>query len=150
MVLNCEASQRLLGRKLAVQLYWKLREHSSPAPPTRTQGSPETPVVGASLSSYGLGALPPPGRRRSWGSSKHESFPLARRGLSAPHNRSGNEAKRSSAELRSLVRILLRRLTKTRLLESWMELLTPPAIYSIFKPKPLSLVMFCLTTPTLL
>lgn len=40
-----------IARKLAVQLYWKLREHSSPAPPTRTQGSPETPVVGASLSS---------------------------------------------------------------------------------------------------
>ena len=52
-------------------------------------------------------------------------------GLSAQHNRSGNEAKRSTVELRSLVRILLRPLTKTRLLESWMELLTPPAIYSI-------------------
>ena len=38
-----------MARKLAVRLYWKL--YSSPAPSTRTQGSPETPVVGASLSS---------------------------------------------------------------------------------------------------
>ena len=40
-----------IARKLAVRRYWKLREYSSPAPSTRTQGSPETPVVGASLSS---------------------------------------------------------------------------------------------------
>src|SRR5437016_129780 len=47
------------------------------------------------------------------------------------HNRNRNEAKRSSVELRSLAGFFLRRLTKTRLLESWMELLTPPPIYSI-------------------
>ena len=40
-----------IARKLAVRRYWKLREYSSPAPSTRTQGSPETSVVGASLSS---------------------------------------------------------------------------------------------------
>ena len=40
-----------IARKLAVRLYWKLREYSSPVPSTRTQGSPETSVVGASLSS---------------------------------------------------------------------------------------------------
>ena len=40
-----------IARKLAVRLYWKLRQYSSPAPSTRTQGSPETSVVGASLSS---------------------------------------------------------------------------------------------------
>jgi hypothetical protein len=40
-----------IARKLAVRLYWQLRKRLSPAPPTRMQGSPETPVVGASLSS---------------------------------------------------------------------------------------------------
>ena len=40
-----------IARKLAVRLYWKLRKLSSPAPPARMQGSPEHPVVGASLSS---------------------------------------------------------------------------------------------------
>jgi len=40
-----------IARKLAVRRYWKLREYSSPAPSTRTQDSPETFVVGASLSS---------------------------------------------------------------------------------------------------
>jgi hypothetical protein len=39
-----------IARKLAVRLYWKLRKHSSPAPPARMQGSPKNPVVGASLS----------------------------------------------------------------------------------------------------
>jgi transposase len=39
-----------IARKLAVRLYWKLRKHSSPAPPARMQGSSEHPVVGASLS----------------------------------------------------------------------------------------------------
>jgi transposase len=38
-----------IARKLAVRLYWKLRKHSSPAPPARMQGSSEHPVVGASL-----------------------------------------------------------------------------------------------------
>src|SRR5215469_1106142 len=39
-----------IARKLAVRLYWKLRKLNSPAPPARMQGSPEHPVVGASLS----------------------------------------------------------------------------------------------------
>jgi len=40
-----------IARKLAVRLYWTLRKHSSQVPPTRMQGSPETPVVGKCLSS---------------------------------------------------------------------------------------------------
>ena len=40
-----------IARKLAVRLYWKLRQRSSSAPPARMQGSSEHPVVGASLSS---------------------------------------------------------------------------------------------------
>jgi transposase len=39
-----------IARKLAVRLYWKLGKLSSSAPPARMQGSPEHPVVGASLS----------------------------------------------------------------------------------------------------
>jgi len=39
-----------IARKLAVRLYWMLRKHSSPVPSTRMQGSPEHPLVGASLS----------------------------------------------------------------------------------------------------
>jgi len=39
-----------IARKLAVRLYGKLRKLSSPAPSARMQGSPEYPVVGASLS----------------------------------------------------------------------------------------------------
>jgi len=39
-----------IARKLAVRLYWKLRKHSSPAPSARMRGSPEHPLVGASLS----------------------------------------------------------------------------------------------------
>jgi hypothetical protein len=39
-----------IARKLAVRLYWKLRKHNSPVPPTRMQGSSEHRVVGASLS----------------------------------------------------------------------------------------------------
>ena len=39
-----------IARKLAVRLYWKLRQQHSALPPTRMQGSPEHPVVGASLS----------------------------------------------------------------------------------------------------
>jgi transposase len=39
-----------IARKLAVRLYWKLRKQNSALPPTRMQGSPEHPVVGASLS----------------------------------------------------------------------------------------------------
>jgi transposase len=40
-----------IARKLAVRLYWQLRKQPSPAPPARMQGSPETHVVGVSLSS---------------------------------------------------------------------------------------------------
>jgi len=39
-----------IARKLAVQLYWKLREAAQPVPPARMQGSPASPVVGESLS----------------------------------------------------------------------------------------------------
>ena len=41
-----------IARKLAVRLYWKLREAAQPNTAARTQGSPATPVVGESLSSY--------------------------------------------------------------------------------------------------
>src|SRR5215470_18435809 len=41
-----------MARKLAVRLYWKLREAARPTPPARMQGSPASPVVGESLSSY--------------------------------------------------------------------------------------------------
>lgn len=41
-----------IARKLAVRLYWKLREAAQPVPPARMQGSPRTPVVGESLSPY--------------------------------------------------------------------------------------------------
>lgn len=40
-----------IARKLAVRLYWKLRTQNSTVPPARMQGSPENPLVGASLSS---------------------------------------------------------------------------------------------------
>jgi transposase len=40
-----------IARKLAVRLYWIMRKQSSLVPPARMQGSPETSVVGASLSS---------------------------------------------------------------------------------------------------
>ncbi|HEX8798702.1 MAG TPA: hypothetical protein VF772_08820 [Terriglobales bacterium] len=40
-----------VARKLAVRLYWKLRKQNNPVPPARMQGSPENPLVGASLSS---------------------------------------------------------------------------------------------------
>jgi len=39
-----------IARKLAVRLYWKLREAAQPVSPARMQGSPATPVVGESLS----------------------------------------------------------------------------------------------------
>jgi len=39
-----------IARKLAVRLYGKLSKQSSPVPPARMQGSPEHPLVGASLS----------------------------------------------------------------------------------------------------
>ena len=39
-----------IARKLAVRLYWKLRQQHSALPPTGMPGSPEHPVVGASLS----------------------------------------------------------------------------------------------------
>ena len=41
-----------IARKLAVRLYWKLREQPSQVPPAPMQGSPASPVVGASLSSF--------------------------------------------------------------------------------------------------
>jgi len=41
-----------IARKLAVRLYWKLREAAQPVPSARMQGSPVTPVAGESLSSY--------------------------------------------------------------------------------------------------
>jgi len=40
-----------IARKLAVRLYWKLRKLNSAVPLARMQGSPENPLVGASLSS---------------------------------------------------------------------------------------------------
>ena len=40
-----------IARKLAVRLYWKLREQPSQVPPTPMQGSPETSVVVERLSS---------------------------------------------------------------------------------------------------
>jgi len=40
-----------IARKLAVRLYWKLREQPSPVPPAPMQGSPAVSVVGESLSS---------------------------------------------------------------------------------------------------
>ena len=40
-----------IARKLAVRLYWKLRKQNNTVPPARTQGSPENPLVGTSLSS---------------------------------------------------------------------------------------------------
>jgi transposase len=40
-----------IARKLAVRLYWKLREQPSRVPPAPMQGSPETPVVVERLSS---------------------------------------------------------------------------------------------------
>ena len=40
-----------IARKLAVRLYWKLRKQNNTVPPARMQGSPENPLVGASLSS---------------------------------------------------------------------------------------------------
>jgi transposase len=39
------------ARKLAVRLYWKLREQPSQVPPARMQGSPTRPMVDESLSS---------------------------------------------------------------------------------------------------
>jgi transposase len=39
-----------IARKLAVRLYWKLREAAQPVPPAPTQGSPAVSVVGESLS----------------------------------------------------------------------------------------------------
>jgi transposase len=39
-----------IARKLAVRLYWKLREQPSQVPPARMQGSPMCPMVDASLS----------------------------------------------------------------------------------------------------
>jgi transposase len=41
-----------IARKLAVRLYWKLREAARPVPPARMQGSPAVSVVGESLSSF--------------------------------------------------------------------------------------------------
>jgi transposase len=41
-----------IARKLAVRLYWKLREQPSQVPPAPMQGSPAVDVVGESLSFY--------------------------------------------------------------------------------------------------
>jgi transposase len=41
-----------IARKLAVRLYWKLRKAAQPVPATPMQGSPASPVVGESLSSF--------------------------------------------------------------------------------------------------
>jgi len=41
-----------IARKLAVRLYWKLREAAQPVPPAPMQGIPASPVVGESLSSF--------------------------------------------------------------------------------------------------
>ena len=40
-----------IARKLAVRLYWKLRNQPSPVPPARMQGSSDRLLVGASRSS---------------------------------------------------------------------------------------------------
>lgn len=42
----------IIARKLAVRLYGKLREAAQPVPPAPMQGSPASPVVGESLSSF--------------------------------------------------------------------------------------------------
>jgi transposase len=39
-----------IARKLAVRLYWRLREAAQPAPPARMQGSPSSPMVDESPS----------------------------------------------------------------------------------------------------
>jgi len=39
-----------IARKLAVRLYWKLREAAQPVPPARMQGSPACPLMNASSS----------------------------------------------------------------------------------------------------
>ncbi len=41
-----------IARKLAVRLYWKLREAAQPVPPAPMQGSPAVSVVGESLSCF--------------------------------------------------------------------------------------------------
>jgi transposase len=41
-----------IARKLAVRLYWKLREAAQPVPLAPMQGSPALSVVGESLSSF--------------------------------------------------------------------------------------------------
>ena len=41
-----------IARKLAVRLYWRLREQNSPAPPARMQGSPSVPMVDESPSTF--------------------------------------------------------------------------------------------------
>jgi transposase len=49
---NSGVAKVAIARKLAVRLYWKLREAAQPNTAARMQGSPVTPVVGESLSSY--------------------------------------------------------------------------------------------------
>lgn len=41
-----------IARKLAVRLYWRLREQSKQAPPARMQGSPSVPMVDESPSTF--------------------------------------------------------------------------------------------------
>jgi transposase len=47
---NSGVAKVAIARKLAVRLYWKLREADRPNTAARMQGSPVTPVVGESLS----------------------------------------------------------------------------------------------------
>jgi hypothetical protein len=44
------AVAKAIARKLAVRLYWKLREATQSVPSARMQVSPGSPVVGESLS----------------------------------------------------------------------------------------------------
>ena len=43
---NSGVAKVAIARKLAVRLYWKLREAAQPVPPARMQGSPTKPMVG--------------------------------------------------------------------------------------------------------
>lgn len=47
---NSGVAKVAIARKLAVRLYWKLREAAQPGPPARMQGSPTSPVVDKSPS----------------------------------------------------------------------------------------------------
>lgn len=47
---NSGVAKVAIARKLAVRLYWRLREAAQPVPPARMQGSPNNPMVDASPS----------------------------------------------------------------------------------------------------